>query len=1179
MKILLIGSYPPPHGGVSVHVSEVRRRLRLSGIECRVVNVDPRAPQSNEYLSIRGGLHLLFLLTRFARDGWTLHAHTNGHNHKSWLVALISGLAGVFGPGSLLTLHSGLAAAHIAKGRVGPRLLARFVCLLHRRIIAVAPEIQEALLSLGVPAARVEVLAAFLFAPPSRAEAPELLDLEAREPLLAVTLSFRPEYGFELLVEALDRLRGRHPQIACLVMGSGERQAQAEQLVCERHLQNSILFKGNVSHGLCISVMSRCDLFVRPTLADGDANSVREALSLGIPVVASDVGHRPPGTVLFRTGDVDDLVAKIEETLSGPRLRSNRDRNAMASQAGGAGADDSFQCLLDMYSSMVKNSPDGAIDRPMGKLARLRAMSAREVGYRLRERILIETERAKVRLWPALNLHAESVPNDKCRLSPGPGSSCVSYLDQIFATRFYLSPADRESVCRFVLAKFPEWAEKASTEADVICRHEVDLLGHGRVELGTRINWLRDPITGTSWPHRFWADYDPVNETAYGDSKTIQELNRHQHIARLGKAFYLAGDERYATEAIAQIESWIEQNPVGTGINWHSSLEIAIRALSWLWTISFILPSRAFTEDVARRVTRSLLAQLRHVYRYPSAYSSPNTHLIGEAAVLFIAGSLFARIEEASQWRAFGAEVLTREVGRQVLDDGVYGELSTYYHCYAADFWLQALVLARRTHFEFPRAVSTQVERMLEFVMHITRPDGCIPLLGDDDGGRALALDQQHYRSYLDGICLGALLFDRPDFKRQAGAFREEAFWLFGRDAWCAYEALGTAVPSGDSHSFLPAGYFVQRSGWDKGDSHLVFDCGGLGILTGGHGHADALSLVLFSGGREMLVDPGTAVYNAAPEWRNYFRSSRAHNTVVVDGRDQSEPAGTFQWQTRAPARVCAQFRLGELEYVEGEHMGYGRLASPVSHKRRLLYCRPGYWMVVDELRGSGSHTLDFLYHFAPGLVLPNVPDARSDPSEPIELVAQARDSELLLFLDAASPLRANVVSGRSAPAQGWVSSRYGAKQPAPVLCVTAESSLPLLAATVLAAPRRNGDSVTIPAVRRANVAGCALSYRIAQGQHTDFLIVPGTHRDIEIEGLRLQGDLFWLRTSGGAPRKLLGVGARRIVQQETIVFDQPQPAAHLLARFFEDRIVVQDGGSEDKVYVRDLRDSKVQCG
>ena len=763
---------------------------------------------------------------------------------------------------------------------------------------------------------------------------------------------------------------------------------------------------------------------------------------------------------------------------------------------------------------------------------------------------------------------------------PCPGSSCASYLEEVFATRFYFRSADRETIRRFVRANFPEWMEKASTEADAICRHNVDLLGHGRVELGANINWHKDPITGTVWPRRFWADYDPVHETAYGDSKTIHELNRHQHIARLGKAFFLAGDERYAAEAIAQIESWIEQNPEGTGINWQSSLEIAIRVLSWLWTISFVLHSTAFTEDFARRVTRSLLAQLRHVYRYPSTYSSPNTHLIGEAAVLFIAGSLFEGIKEAEEWRDFGAEVLDREIGRQVLSDGVYGELSTYYHCYAVDFYLQALVLARRNRFDFPREVSVKVEQMLEFVMHITRPDGSIPLLGDDDGGRALALDQQDYRSYLDGLCVGALLFSRPDFKRQAGAFREEAFWLLGHEAWGAYDALNVRrCRLATAMLFPTAGYFVQRSGWDKGDSHLVFDCGGLGLPTGGHGHADALSLVLFSGGREMLVDPGTCVYNAAPEWRTYFRSSRAHNTVVVDGQEQSEPAGTFQWQTRAEARVCTHFDLGELEYVEGEHNGYGRLSSPVSHKRRLLYCKPDYWIVVDELRGSGSHTLDFHYHFSPELACSTLSTVAPLRISQSNLSPTRTDSGLLLFLDATSPLRATVVRGQEHPIQGWVSSRYGMKQPASVLCANVECSLPLLAATIMAPLQTNGESCAIPAVRRETVAGCALSYSITHGQHMDFLIVPVTDAEIEIEGLRLQGELFWLRTSGGALQQLLGVGVRRMVQQETVLFDGPQPAERILASFFEDRIVMQNGTTEDKVYVRDLRDSEVRCG
>src|SRR4029079_15048583 len=145
------------------------------------------------------------------------------------------------------------------------------------------------------------------------------------------------------------------------------------------------------------------------------------------------------------------------------------------------------------------------------------------------------------------------------------------------------------------------------------------------------------------------------------------------------------------------------------------------------------------------------------------------------------------------------------------------------------------------------------------------------------------------------------------------------------------------------------------------------FDCGDLGMLSGGHGHADALSFTLFSDGKDLLIDPATAVYNGPPKWRNFFRSTRAHNTVVVDGRDQSEPGGTFSWRRKAASRVISSHALPGMHYIEGEHDGYMRLRQGVIHRRRLMFVRSSYWIVVDELNGSGDHTFDFLYHFAPG--------------------------------------------------------------------------------------------------------------------------------------------------------------------------------------------------------------------
>jgi glycogen(starch) synthase len=338
MKILLLGPYPPPHGGISVHVYELRKQLHMAGIDCQVVNVDRRALESADYLCVRSGFGLLWTMNQHTRRGWTLHVHVNGHNRRSWLIALTAGVAGWFGPGSVLTVHSGLAPEYLASGRLA-RWMAGLACSFYTWVVAVSPAVHDALLSLGLSAERIAVVPAFLAAQPARSDRHEPDHFTHRSPILATTLFFRPEYGFRVLVEAMDQLRRRYPEIVCLVMGSGEEQEQAEQLVVKRGLQEWISLLGNVTHEKCLSLLSRADLFVRPTLVDGDASSVREALAMGIRVVASNAGHRPQGVVLFRAGDGDDLAAKIEEAWLRPGL---------GAMPGG----DNFGTLIDLYESI-----------------------------------------------------------------------------------------------------------------------------------------------------------------------------------------------------------------------------------------------------------------------------------------------------------------------------------------------------------------------------------------------------------------------------------------------------------------------------------------------------------------------------------------------------------------------------------------------------------------------------------------------------------------------------------------------------------------------------------------------------------------------------------------------------------------------------------------------------------
>src|SRR5206468_4192962 len=155
---------------------------------------------------------------------------------------------------------------------------------------------------------------------------------------------------------------------------------------------------------------------------------------------------------------------------------------------------------------------------------------------------------------------------------------------------------------------------------------------------------------------------------------------------------------------------------------------------------------------------------------------------------------------------------------------------SSYYHCYATDFYLHVLALARPNGVLFPEWVWGRFSQMLEFVMHLTRSDGTMPLLGDDDGGRVLALGSKNYRTYADGLCSGAVLFARGDFRYQADHFREECFWLFGPEAWPTFTSLSANPPAQLSRLFEDSGCFIQHSGWTKQDTHVTFDCGGLGF-------------------------------------------------------------------------------------------------------------------------------------------------------------------------------------------------------------------------------------------------------------------------------------------------------------------------------------------------------------
>jgi len=287
--------------------------MKRAGQQSNVLNIDPRAPASSAYIRISGAADLVSQLLRHTSDDWALSVHTNGHNAKSWLVALVCGIAAQFGPAATLTLHSGGVSGYLNSASESRKLIARMACLMYSRVVCVNAEISRVIGDLGVPDNSLEIAPAFLPVEAPDAAVPEEIEkwIERHSPVLSAAMFFRPEYGFDLLVETLSKLRGTHREIGCVVMGDGEHRAEALELVQGAGLGDAVLLVGDVDHEQCLALMARSDVFVRPTLMDGDSISVREALALGVPVVASNVGTRPEGTLLFQAGNVRELVEQI----------------------------------------------------------------------------------------------------------------------------------------------------------------------------------------------------------------------------------------------------------------------------------------------------------------------------------------------------------------------------------------------------------------------------------------------------------------------------------------------------------------------------------------------------------------------------------------------------------------------------------------------------------------------------------------------------------------------------------------------------------------------------------------------------------------------------------------------------------------------------------------------------
>ena len=550
-------------------------------------------------------------------------------------------------------------------------------------------------------------------------------------------------------------------------------------------------------------------------------------------------------------------------------------------------------------------------------------------------------------------------------------------------------------------------------------------------DFGDEINWELNPIDYREWT---WG------------------LSRHRFWPILGQAYWKTGDERYAEAFVRQMTHWVENvlAPVGEdGNSWKDdaemgtdrtncwrTIECGIRmGQTWPNAFFYLLPSSAFSADAICLMLKSMVEHARHLMQWPR---QGGNWLAMESNGMYHVGVLFPEFKEAEAWRKVAMERLYRELDAQVYPDGAQIELTSNYHQVSLINFAMAFNMARLNDRGIPEDYVDKLERMYHYDLYMAMPDLRLPPL--NDGGRTDI---------------------RP--------FMEQGFRYFPNRAdfrWAATERAEGRQPETLSCVFPYAGHFVMRSGWREDDAYLFFDGGPFGY---GHQHEDKLNIVVYTHGRTHIADPGSYHYDSSP-WRKYVISTRAHNTVMVDGMEQNQrgkPRDQYVVSEPLPHTWISEV---DYDYASASYCeGYGpERDTTVTHTRSILFVKPDLWIVADFLAPSDevSHTYEAMFHL----------DAEGAEVLGNGQSVETRNTEGGNFgIYGAVPYgtQMEIVSGQEEPeVQGWIPGGRHSCRPIPTPVFQAEGSGKVAMAYVLCPIPTGGPSPISHVERLLGAAG-----------------------------------------------------------------------------------------------------------
>lgn len=575
-------------------------------------------------------------------------------------------------------------------------------------------------------------------------------------------------------------------------------------------------------------------------------------------------------------------------------------------------------------------------------------------------------------------------------------------------------------------------------EAEEVCRHF--MLG---IDLGKDIDWRKN-----------------ASEDTTKDPEWMWSLARQIFWPPLARAYAMTGDEKYAKEFVSQLKGFITSWPVEEFIHkigdygeftdmkypadaWRT-IEAAIRVYAvWLPLMVFFRKSPSFDREAWILFLNALCDHGDFLMAHYSCHSKCSNWDTMESTALFQLGVMLPEFKDSEAWKNTGYRRAMNDVRYQFDHEGIHLERTPIYHLTAAGAFLQVYRLARKNGILVPPYMPVILERAAGFIAKLIKPDFATPMVGDADRNSLLTLRSD------TSVYEGMNNTTDPVDENEMRAFFRVMAELTGREDFKYFSTGGRegTPPAGLCYSLPDAGYFIFRSGWKPEDS--CFMVTGTNLERGEnsvHSHYDVGHLELQVEGEDVLIDTGRYIYNSVSQfdWRIYFSSTRAHNTVLVDDHTMGEHPDVIP-TARGVRIFCHDFQPGaEYDYLRISHNGYAYMENPVFHMRQVIWLKPDIWVVEDYLTGMGEHEYQLFFNFAPGKLEP----AR-DNENAYRYHKQKLAMEILPL--ETEGLSSQTFFGNVNPIGGWVSFGYGAKEPTPQLIYKKHGALPARFVTLLA--------------------------------------------------------------------------------------------------------------------------------